>query len=126
MITERERQSIIDEAVDKAVERALLVLPEVVGNLIVDHVAMNKINAKFYKDHPEFKDHKDAVMSVIEATEGKNPLINYKDLLGKAVPKIQERIKTMGSLDMTNVTSNPNRNYEALSVPKIEDQHGKI
>ena len=126
MITERERQSIIDEAVDKAVERALLVLPEVVGNLIVDHVAMNKINAKFYKDHPEFKDHKDVVMSVIEATEGKNPLLNYEDLLGKAVPKIQERIKTMESLDMKTISPTPSRTYEPLSVPKIDNQHGEL
>ena len=126
LILEKERQSIIDEAVDKAVERALLVLPEVVGNLIVDHVAMNKINAEFYKDHPEFKDHKDAVMSVIEAVEGKNPLLNYKDLLGKAVPKIQERIKTMESLDMKTVSPTPSRTYEPLSVPKIDNQHGEL
>jgi hypothetical protein len=145
MITPEERQEIINEAVDKAVEKALLLfekaiekaidkatekifllIPETIGNLIVDHVTMNKINAEFYKNHPEFKDHKDVVMSVIEATEGKNPTINYKDLLGKAVPKIQERIKTMESLDMKTVSPTPSRTYEPLSVPKIDSQHGEL
>lgn len=126
MISENERQGIINEAVEKAVERALLVLPEVIGNLITDHVAMAKINAEFYKAHPEFKDHKESVASVIEKVNGQNPLLNHKDLLNKAIPEIRERIKITESLDMTNVTSNPSRNYEALSVPKIETRHGKL
>lgn len=126
MITSEEKQEIIDEAVDKAVEKALLVLPEVIGNLITDHVAMAKINAQFYKDHPEFKDKKDIVASVIEKINGENPLLNHKDLLGKAIPEIQERIKTVGSLDMTDVSSSPNRAYESLSVPKIDNPHGEL
>ena len=126
MITPEERQSIIDEAVDKAVECALLVLPETVGNLITDHVAMSKINSQFYKDHPEFKDHKQAVASVIEAVEGKNPLLNHEDLLNKAVPEIRERIKTAGSLNMETVSPNPSRSYEPLSVPKIDNPRGEL
>lgn len=126
MITSEEKQEIIDEAVDKAVEKALLVLPEVIGNLITDHVAMAKINADFYKKHPEFKDHKESVASVVEKINGENPLLNHKDLLGKAIPEIRERIKTVGSLDMTNVSSSPNRAYESLSVPKIDNPHGEL
>ena len=126
MITQEERQSIIDEAADKAVEKALLVLPEVIGNLVTDHISMNKINSEFYAKHPEFKDHKKSVASVIEKVNGENPLLDHKDLLDKALPEIRERIKTVGSLDMDNVSSNPNRAYESLSVPKIEDPHGKL
>jgi hypothetical protein len=122
MITPEERQGIINEAVEKA----LLLLPETVGNLITDHVAMSKINSQFYKDHPEFKGKKDIVASVIEKVDGENPLLDYKDVLGKAVPEIQKRIETVGSLDMETVPPNPSRAYEALSVPKIEDQHGKL
>jgi uncharacterized protein YpuA (DUF1002 family) len=125
-MTPEERQSIIDEAVDKAVERALLMLPEVVGNLITDHVAMSKINADFYKAHPEFKDHKDSVASVLEKLDGQNPLLNHKDLLGKAVPEIQRRIETVKSLDMTSVSSTPSRSYEPLNTPKVESPHGEL
>ena len=153
VVSREERESIINEAI----ERVLLVTPEVIGNLITDHVAMNKINTDFYKNHPEFKDHKDTVASVIEKVNGENPLLDYKDVLGKgggllgsgggrlvvkvngenplldhkdllgrAVPEIQRRIETVGSLDMETVSPNPSRTYEPLSVPKVEDPHGKL
>lgn len=122
LILEKERQGIINEAVEKT----LLLLPETVGNLITDHIAMNKINAEFYKDHPEFKDKKDIVVSVIEKVNGENPLLDYKDVLGKAVPEIQRRIETVGTLDMTSVSSSPSRTYEPLSVPKIDNPHGEL
>jgi len=122
MITPEEKQEIIDAAVEKA----LLLLPEVIGNLIQDHVAMSKINSDFYKQHPEFADHKQAVASVIEAIEGKNPLLDYKDLLNKAIPEIHERIRTVGSLNMTDVSSNPSRTYESLLVPKVDNVHGEL
>ncbi|MBE9570039.1 MAG: hypothetical protein IMF11_05405 [Proteobacteria bacterium] len=122
LILEKERQGIINEAVKKA----LLLLPETVGNLITDHVAMSKINADFYKAHPEFKDHKDSVASVLEKLDGENPFLNHKDLLGKAVPEIRERIKTMGSLNTDSVSPNPSRTYEPLSIPKVDKQHGEL
>ena len=125
-VLRKERQSIIDEATNKAIERTLLVMPEVIGNLITDHVAMAKINAEFYKAYPEFKDHKESVASVIEKINGENPLLDHKDLLGKAVPEIQRRIETVKSLDMTSIPSTPNRSYEPLNIPKVEDPHGKL
>lgn len=122
MITPEERQEIIDAAVEKA----LLVLPETMGSLITDHITMAKLNSQFYKDHPEFKDDKDIVASVIEKIDGENPLLDYKEKLGKAVPEIKRRIDTVKSLDMKNVSSNPSRTYEPLNVPKIENPHGEI
>lgn len=125
-VLRKERQPVIDEAADKAVERTLLIMPEVIGNLITDHVSMAKINAEFYKAHPEFKDHKESVASVIEKINGENPLLGHKDLLGKAVPEIQERIKTAGSLNMETVSPNPSRSYEPLNTPKVENPHGEL
>lgn len=122
MITEAEKEEIIL----KAVERAYLGIPELIGNMMANHVALNKINTQFYKDHPEFRDHKDAVMSVVEMTEGKNPLLDYKDILKKAVPEIKQRIKTLKKLDMDTISVNPNRQFEQIEAPKIEDPHGVI
>ena len=88
MITEEEKQEIIEAAVEKA----LLMIPEVVGNMMTNHVAMAKINSSFYAKHPEFKDKKDIVVSVIEMLEGQDPTVDYKDILKKAVPEIRKRI----------------------------------
>lgn len=125
-MTPEERQSIIDEAVNKAVERALLVLPDTVGSLLTDHIALSKINSEFYAKHPEFKTHKESVASVLEKLDGENPLLDHKDLLDKAIPEIRERIKTVESLNMDSVSPNPSRVYEPLSSAKIENPHGKL
>jgi hypothetical protein len=111
MIDGKEREEIIEEAVNKAVERAMLMLPDTVGHLIQDHISMTKLNAGFYKDHPEFRDKKDVVAAVIEMVEGENPFDDYEDLLKKAIPKIKERIETMKTIDMKKVDSNPKRDF---------------
>jgi len=107
MITDEERNEIINQAVEKA----MLVLPEVVGNLITQHVALSKLNSEFYASHPEFKDKKDIVASVVEMIDGENPLIDYKDLLDKAVPRIKERIKITEGLDLKSANLNIDRDF---------------
>lgn len=109
MIDEAEKQEIINAAVEKA----LLLLPEVVGNLITNHVALSRMNSKFYTDNPEFKDKKDVVTAVVEMVEGENTFDNYENILKKAVPRIRERINTLKNLDMKNVTPNPKLDYKS-------------
>jgi len=117
VITEEERQSIINEAVEKA----LLMLPEVVGNLITNQVSLIKINRQFYSKYPEFAKNKDIVASVIEMVEGNNPGVDYEELLKRAVPMIKERIKTVQNLDKLSVTK-PNRDLSKLPL----SDHGEL
>lgn len=107
MVTPEERQEIIDAAVEKA----LLMLPEVVGNLMAQHVALSKVNSEFYSKHPEFRDKKDIVASVLEQIDGKNPLMPYEELLAKAVPIIQERIRLTGTLNTTTTNPETSRDF---------------
>jgi len=116
MIDEKERQEIIEEAINKSVEKTLLMLPEVIGNLMQSHAALHRINAKFYGDHPEFKDHKDVVAAVVEGVEGKHPTLEHQEILDRAVPEIRRRIALMSKLDMTRVTSTPERKLENLEI----------
>jgi len=97
MITEEEKQEIIN----KAVEKALLLIPEVVGNMMAQQATIGKINAEFYAAYPEFKDYRDIVASAVEMEEGKNPTIKYEDLLKNAVPEIIKRIKITKGIDFT-------------------------
>ena len=120
MITEEEKQEIID----KAVEKSLLLLPETVGAMMASAAAMNGIKKKFLSDNPEFEKHKDIVQSVVEMTEGKNPLMDYEKLLKTAVPDIKRRIATVGKLDMKKVSDKPSLTFDQLNAPS--DQHGKI
>lgn len=110
MITPEEKQEIIG----LAVEQAMLILPETVGNLITNHMAMSKLNSEFYAAHPEFRDKKDVVAAVMEMVEGEYPLDDYENLLKMAIPKIRERISVMGTVNMTDVNSNPDRDGSKL------------
>ena len=119
MITDEERQSIINEAV----ERTLLMLPDVVGNLIMNQVNLIKLNRTFYDRFPEFKDNKETVASVVEYVEGVSPGLKYEDILTKAVPLIRERMKTVGKLDIKSVTK-PTEKSRALHL--LDTNHGEI
>lgn len=126
---EKERQEIIDEAVNKAVEKTLLLIPEVIGNLMSSHASLHKINQKFYSDYPEFKDKKNIVANIVEMVEGKNPLDDYKTILEKAVPEIRQRILTLKNIDMENVNPKPDRNLKGLDIleaERLNNPHGEI
>lgn len=116
MITDEERNSIIDEAVNKAVEKSMLRLPDIIGNLIESHIALNKMNTLFYAEHPEFKDKKDVVASVVEMVEGRNPLVSYDEILKRSIPEIRNRLEVMKGLDMKNIPTNPNRDFKSFTA----------
>lgn len=95
MITDQEKEEIIS----KAVERALLILPEVVGSLITEHTTLLRVNKEFYEKYPQFKDHKDVVASVIESVEARELGQDYKTILEDSIGEINRRIKLVRNLD---------------------------
>lgn len=114
MISPEERQEIINAACEKA----LLMLPEVVGSLMAQHAALLDMNRNFYKANPTFAAHKPIVQSVIEQIEGTRPTADYKDILKAAAPIIQERIRVQASVDLTTV-KRPDRRLPSF-VPSVE------
>lgn len=117
MFTERE-----EAIINAAVERTLLAIPDVVGNLMANHAALHKINLKFYDKYPEFKDKKDVVQSIVEWIEGKNTLLGYEEILEKAVPEIRKRLLIMQDVNTTNVSTNIPVDYKHIDFP----QNGKL
>ena len=111
MITEEEKQEIID----RAVEKALLMLPDTVGSLMAQQATYARLNSQFYKDHPEFVNHKEVVASVIEKVDGENPTIKYEEKLKKAEPLIRERIAMLDTLDMKEAKQ-PSRDFKTIDI----------
>jgi len=112
MLTSEEKEEIIQEAT----ERMLLAIPEVIGNLMANHAALHKINKKFYADHPEFSKDKDVVQSVVEVTEGTNPLLDYEEILKKSIPEIQKRIQIKRQLNMDKVPGTIPTDFSAVDT----------
>lgn len=120
-LTPEERQEIISAACEKA----LLMLPEVVGSLMTQHAALMELNRDFYKTHPEFAAHKPIVQSVVEQIEGARPTMAYKEILEAAVSVIQDRIRLQKGLDMTTV-KRPDRHLPGLEVEPTLGPHGAL
>lgn len=108
MITEEEKQEIIEAAV----ERFLLHLPEAVGNLMTNQIALLRMNKEFYDKHPQYKN-KDVVAAAIEHTEGKFPTADYDDILKKSIPEIERRLGLLKDLNMKDANL-PNRDISSL------------
>lgn len=112
MITQEEKEEIIAAAV----ERTLLAIPDVIGNLMANHAMLHKLNSQFYKDHPEFAKRKDIVQAVVEYTEGKNPLSKYEDILQKAVPEIERRLLIAKDVNVDTVQKNIQRDFSSVDT----------
>jgi hypothetical protein len=98
-MTKEERESIINEAV----ERTLLMIPEVIGNLIMNHAAKIRAGKLFYDKYPEFKSFSDIVASTIEEVEDKDFTKDMNEILELAVPEIKRRIEAVKNLDFKSV-----------------------
>ena len=122
MLTEEERQSIIDAAVEKA----LLALPSVMGNLMAQQAVYSRLTSKFYKDYPDFAGHKDIVAACIEAVDGTFPNLPYEEKLKKAVPEIKKQIAMLGSVSMEVPRDRIDRRYEGPIEAKRISDHGEI
>ena len=110
-MTEEEKREIIN----KVKEELLLSLPDVIGNLIMNHVNVLRINKEFYTANPDLAGNKDIVASVVEMVEGQNPGLDYRAILDQAIPLIKARIRNSSSLDIKTV-NRPNRNLAALKL----------
>lgn len=103
-MTEEEKEEIITIAVNRAVEKAILMLPAVMDNLMKEKIAMQRLAKQFYTDNTDFNNHKDIVGSTVEQVETENPGKPYKEILDKAAPKIKKRIASINMSDMKSVS----------------------
>ena len=89
----------IQKMIDAANEQVVLSIPKLIGKLTMDRMSMVSSVKELYKDNPEWKNHTGAVQDVLEKTEAENPGLPYLDLVKKAKPEIDKRIKTLSVLD---------------------------
>ena len=108
-LSTEERESIVLEAM----ERTLLRIPDVLGNLMINRAFQAKVNREFYSNHKEFFNHKDVVAAVVERIESENPDKSYDKILELAVPEISKQIKLVTSTDVETVRT-PNRHLSNL------------
>jgi len=100
-MTDEERRNLIDQIK----EEILLDIPKIVSVAVTTQMSLIKSSKEFYDSHPEFKDHKDIVSTVIELTEGTNPFMDRKKIEEKAVPEIRKKIALLKDLNVNTLPS---------------------
>lgn len=114
MLTEEDRQEILsmfEGMVQKAAEKAMLMLPDVIGNLMANYVAATKMREKFYTTYPEFSAYKQIVGATIEDVQADDPTADFDTVLKTAVPLIRKRVELASKLDTSKVNPNPNLDF---------------
>jgi hypothetical protein len=101
----------------KTKEEILLLIPDVIGNVMMQHAVNRKVTSEFYKKHPEFKKHGKVVASVVGELDTKHPGLAYDKLMDKAAPIITERIKVVDALDTASVSEKPNLDVKVPAGP---------
>lgn len=124
MITEQEKQDIINAAVEKT----LLMIPETMGNLMKEHATMLSMKKEFFDKNKDLIGYEHVLAKITEKLEHDNPGKDYGELLNQAASTAREQIKKTKHLDMENVSSQPNRAFNPLNIgeadrPKL---HGEI
>jgi len=108
MITKEERDSIVNEAMEKV----FIKIPDLIGNLMIRHAELIKINKEFYETNPDFAKHKDIVAKILGTVEGNNTLDTYQDIIAKATPMIKEKIGLIKNMSLDKVQDNPDINFK--------------
>lgn len=87
---------VLDRVYNKAVERALLLLPETVARLSKRNEAITILLKQFIGENKNFLNHKELVLQVVQEIEIKNPNLKFDEILTLAKPTIEQKIKLMG------------------------------
>ncbi len=88
-------------------QRFLLCMPDIIGNLINQHMNDYKLKEKIYSKQPEFKKYPQLVAAGMLKTEGNNTLLPQDEIVEKAIPRIKQLIADANSLDMNKIDKRP-------------------
>jgi len=101
VITKEERESIINEAV----ERAIKLTPDLARQLLMQRLNEDKIKLAFleklFEEDPKYKQWTQIIKSVVEKKEKQYPG-NLTKVFEEALPEIKSMIANIDKLDFTN------------------------
>ena len=93
-------------------ERAILMLPEVVESLITQKAFNRKAAVKFFEENKDFTGNMKFVQEMIEKTELANPGLTYDKILELATPEIKKGLMAFKTLDFKTVNKPTDLTYK--------------
>ena len=99
MITNEEKEQIILAVI----ERVLVKMPTVIGNLMAKHAEVQQEKKKFFDLNKDFLPYTDLISDVVQKIEGEDLTKSYSEILNEATPEIRKRISLLNSLNIKDV-----------------------
>lgn len=92
---------ILSRVFQKAVESAILYLPEAVDKLGKRLAYTTKVFGEFIEKHPEYREHKDLVVHTMQKLELESPNKNIEEILASSVAVIDREIKLLKDMKVS-------------------------
>lgn len=88
---------ILSRVHSSSIETTMRKLPDILSRMVANTTTTQAMTNEFFKNNPEFKDHKNIVAAVVEELDSKEPGRDYDKILEDAKPIIEEKIRFAGS-----------------------------
>jgi hypothetical protein len=88
-------------------QRFLLTMPDIIGNLINQHMSNYRLKEGLYSKHPEFKKYPQLVAAGVLKTEGSNTLLSQEEIVERAIPTIKQLIAESEKLNKDKIDKRP-------------------
>lgn len=128
-LTEEERklypnpefEDILDRVFNKAVERALTLIPHALGGIIKYATNLASIQESYRKDNPDLADHEERLKELIGVTSSDHPDWTIEKIVYEAGTTLRKEIKTTSNIGAIDVDSLEAPSKEKLDGNKIKD-----
>ena len=112
-LTEEERKNftpdileeILDRVYNKAVERALALMPSAVSSLIKYAANLDTIQEGFMKNNKDLLEHKDRLKEIIGSTSADHPDWDIAKTVEESGKDLRRELKTASSIGVMDLTS---------------------
>jgi len=97
---------VLDRVYNKAVERALTLMPHTVASLLKYAANIDTVQAEFMKDNQDLVEHKDRLKELVGSVSSEHPdwdIAKTVDEAGKDLRKEIKTISNIGAMDLTSL-----------------------
>ncbi len=111
-------ENVLDRVFNKAVERALQMIPHVLPSLLKYAANLKNIKDSYIKANPDLVEHTVRLKELIGITSSDHPDWDITKIVEESGKDLRQEIKTVSSIGAIDLTS--------LERPSKEDLNGKL
>ena len=109
---------VLDRVFNKAVERALTLMPHALGGLLKYATNLVNIQESYRKANPDLADHEERLKELIGVTSSDHPDWDIAKIVEESGKDLRKEIKTTSSIGAIDLDS--------IDRPSEEDLNGKL